>query len=273
MIIRDALSWAENELQEIPDPRLDGEYLLAHVLKKERLPILLNKMQPLAEGDFAAYQALIARRKSREPLQWILGEQPFMGFPFKTDARALIPRNDTEAVCEAALSRIGGKMQALDLCCGTGAIGIAIKKLRPGCQVTLSDLSENALSLAKENAERLQANVRILQGDLFQPVQGEKFHLIISNPPYIPNALRGKLQEEVNREPDMALFGGADGLDFYRIIAREAPSHLYEKGWLILECGDDQPGLIAQLLADAFDEIEWIYDLNGHPRGVSAKLK
>ncbi|MBE5786926.1 MAG: peptide chain release factor N(5)-glutamine methyltransferase [Clostridiales bacterium] len=273
MTIRDALSWAENELRQIPEPRLDGEYLLSHVLKRERLPMLLDKMLPLADEDFSAYQALIARRKDREPLQWILGEQPFMGYSFKTDRRALIPRNDTEAVCEEALRHVRGKMQVLDLCCGTGAIGIAIKKLRPGCHVTLCDLSGDALSLARENAERLEADVRILQGDLFQPVAHEKFHLIVSNPPYIPDDLRGKLQMEVNKEPEMALFGGADGLDFYRIIAREAPRHLQEKGFLILECGDDQPGQIAALLADTFEDIAWIYDLNGHPRGVSARLK
>lgn len=273
MTIRDALSWAENELREIPDPRLDGEYLLAHVLKRERLPMLLDKMRPLTDAEWEAYQQLVARRQDREPLQWILGEQPFMGYSFKTDRRALIPRNDTEAVCEEALRHIRGKMQVLDLCTGTGALGIAIKKLRPVCQVTLSDLSEQALSLARENAERLEADVRILRGDLFQPVQGEKFHVIVSNPPYIPDELRGKLQAEVNQEPEMALFGGADGLDFYRIIVREAPLHLQEKGFLILECGDDQPGQIASLLKDAFDEIQWIYDLNGHPRGVSARLK
>jgi len=273
MTIRDALNWAENELRQIPDPRLDGEYLLAHVLKRERLPMLLDKMRPLTDAEWETYQQLVARRQDREPLQWILGEQPFMGYSFKTDRRALIPRNDTEAVCEEALRHIRGKMQVLDLCCGTGAIGIAIKKLRPGCHVTLCDLSGDALSLARENAENLEADVQIMQGDLFQPVAHEKFHLIISNPPYIPDNLRGKLQEEVNREPEMALFGGADGLDFYRIIAREAPFHLHEKGWLILECGDDQPGAIAALLNAAFEEITWIYDLNGHPRGVSARLK
>lgn len=273
MIIRDALSWAENELREIPDPRLDGEYLLAHILQMQRLPMLLDKMRPLADDQWVAYQVLVARRKGREPLQWILGEQPFMGFSFKVDHRALIPRNDTEAVCEAALERIGPGMRVLDLCCGTGAIGIAIKKLRPGAQVTLSDLSADALSLAKENASTLQADVHILQGDLFQTVVGEKFHLIVSNPPYIPDGLRGKLQQEVNREPEMALFGGIDGLDFYRRIASEAPCHLHHGGWLVLECGDDQPGQLAALLAAEFEAIDWIYDLNGHPRGVSARLR
>ena len=196
-----------------------------------------------------------------------------MGYSFRTDKRALIPRNDTEAVCEEALSHIRGRMQVLDLCTGTGALGIAIKKMRPGCDVTLSDLSREALSLARENAERLQADVRILEGDLFTPVQGDRFHLIVSNPPYIPEGLRGTLQKEVEKEPEMALFAGADGLDFYRRIAREAPLHLHEKGWLVLECGDDQPAAVAALLAQDFEDIRIIRDMNGHDRGVSARLK
>lgn len=260
-------------LHQVPDARLDAEYLLAGVLNMPRLSLLLEKQRLLSESEYAFYRAFLERRASREPLQYILQEQPFMGFSFRTDQRALIPRNDTESVCEEALSFLKGKMQVLDMCTGTGALGIAIKKMRPGCSVTLSDLSEEALSLARENAERLQADVRILQGDLFETVQGEKFHLIVSNPPYIPENLRGKLQAEVEKEPDMALFAGEDGLDFYRRIAQEAPLHLHEKGVLVLECGDDQPAAIASLLAQDFEQIRLIRDMNGHDRGVSARLK
>ena len=168
----------------VPDARLDAEYLLAGVLNMPRLPLLLEKQKTLAEEEYTAYRAFLERRAGREPLQYILQEQSFMGFSFRTDKRALIPRNDTEAVCEAALSHARPGMQVLDLCTGTGALGIALKKLRPGIAVTLTDLSPAALSLARENAQRLSADVRILQGDLFAPVQGEKFHLIVSNPLY-----------------------------------------------------------------------------------------
>ena len=272
MTVREALVWAENELQQVPDPRLDGEYLLAHVLKMQRLPMLLEKMRALTEDQAVAFQALIARRKAREPLQWILGEQPFMGFSFKTDARALIPRNDTEALCEEALRHIRSGSSVLDLCTGTGALGISVKKLCPRAEVTLSDLSSDALSLARENAERLQADVRFLQGDLFAPVPDEKFDVIISNPPYIPDVLRGKLQEEVNREPDMALFAGSDGLDFYRRIAREAPLHLMPGGWLCLEIGDDQADSVPALLQDAFVDVQVLPDWQGLPRVVSGRV-
>lgn len=270
-----ALNMGEEQLllHQVPDARLDAEYLLAGVLKVPRLPLLLDKQRVLTEMEYGAYCALLQRRAQREPLQYILEEQPFMGLSFRTDPRALIPRNDTECVCEEALRHIRGRMQVLDLCTGSGALGIAIKKLRPGCDVTLSDLSEEALSLARENADRLQADVRILQGDLFAPVQGEKFHLIVSNPPYIPEGLRGTLQKEVEKEPEMALFAGADGLAFYRRIAREAPLHLNEGGVLVLEFGDDQAAAVSALLEAQFDQITVIRDMDGLDRGVSARLK
>ena len=260
-------------LHQVPDARLDAEYLLAGVLNMPRLSLLLEKLRFLADEEWTAYEAFLLRRESREPLQYILQEQSFMGFSFRTDKRALIPRNDTEAVCEETLRHIRGKMQVLDLCTGTGALGIAIKKLRPGCSVTLSDLSADALSLAKENALRLQADVRILQGGLFAPVADERFHVIVSNPPYIPQGLQGTLQKEVEKEPAMALFAGEDGLSFYRRIAREAPLHLNEKGVLVLECGDDQAAAVAALLEGSFEEIRIFRDMDGHERGVSARLK
>lgn len=270
-----ALNMGEERLllHQVPDARLDAEYLLAGVLNMPRLSLLLEKQRFLSTAEFAAYEAFLARREQREPLQYILEEQSFMGFSFRTDKRALIPRNDTEAVCEETLRHIRGKMQVLDVCTGTGALGIAIQKLRPGCSVTLSDLSEDALSLAKENALRLQADVRILQGDLFAPVADECFHVIVSNPPYIPEGLQGTLQKEVEKEPAMALFAGADGLPFYRRIAREAPLHLHEKGVLVLECGDDQAAAVAALLEENFEDIHIFRDMDGHERGVSARLK
>ena len=260
-------------LHQVPDARLDAEYLLAGVLNLPRLSLMIEKQRVLTDEEAAVYRAFLERRAQREPLQYILEEQPFMGYSFRTDKRALIPRNDTEAVCEEALSHIRGSMQVLDLCTGTGALGIAIKKMRPGCRVTLSDLSEEALSLAKENAQRLEADVRIVHGDLFAPVQGEKFHLIVSNPPYIPRGLQGKLQAEVEKEPEMALFAGEDGLDFYRRIAREAPLHLMENGVLVLEFGDDQAEAVSALLEKDFEQIRIIRDMDGHDRGVSARLK
>ena len=273
MTVLEALNSAEERLRHIPDPRLDAEYLLAHVLGLPRLNLLMEKRRLLSPRETAAYDALVARRAGREPLQYIIGQQPFMGLSFRTDPRALIPRNDTEALCEAAMALLSPGMRALDLCTGSGILGIALSKLRPGVQVTASDISADALALARENADALGAPVRFVQGDLFAPVNGETFDLIVSNPPYIPAALRGKLQAEVEREPALALFAGADGLDFYRRIAREAPGHLAPGGWLLLEIGDDQFPAVQALLSPAFDGITLIRDMNGLPRVIRAERK
>jgi len=273
MTVREALQWAEAELKAIPEPRLDAEYLLSAALGLPRLEMRMEKSRGLTADQQAAYAALIARRKRREPLQYILGEQSFMGFSFKTDPRALIPRQDTETVCEEALRHLRPGMRALDLCTGTGAIAIALKKLCPGADVTASDVSAEALSLARENAAALGAKVRFLQGDLFALLRGEAFDLIVSNPPYVEEALRGRLQAEVEREPALALFGGPDGMDFYRRIAREAPAHLAAGGRLVLESGDGEAERICALLNGRFSDIRVIPDLSGLPRCVSAAKK
>ena len=271
--ILEALKKAEQRLRAVPDPRLDAEWLLSEVLGISRLEMLLNKHRELTEAEEGAYEALIARRETREPLQYSLGSQSFMGFSLKTDSRALIPRFDTEALCEEALKYVRPGCRVLDLCTGSGALAAAIKKLCPGADVTASDISEAALSLAKENAERLGAEVRFVQGDLFSPLAEEKFDVIVSNPPYIPDAMRGRLQAEVEREPALALFAGEDGLDFYRRIAKEAPAHLNPGGRLCLEIGDGQGEAVKALLYEEFTDIQIINDLNGLPRVVSAALK
>ena len=273
MTVMEALKWAENELREIPDPRLDAEYLLAAALEVNRLPMLMDKGRLLSDEQKTAFAGTVARRKEREPLQYILEEQSFMGFSFRADPRALIPRQDTEAVCEAALRHLRSGMRALDLCTGTGAIAIALKKLCPGARVTASDLSADALSLARENAKRLEADVRFVQGDLFAPFGGEVFDLIVSNPPYVPDSLRGRLQPEVEREPALALFAGADGLAFYRRIIGEAPEYLRPGGVLVLETGDGEAPAVEELLKEAFENITVFKDLSGLPRGVCAARK
>lgn len=271
--VLEALKAAEQRLKEVPDPRLDAEWLLSEVLGASRLEMLLNKRRELTQREAAAYEALIARREGREPLQYILGSQSFMGFSMKTDSRALIPRFDTEVLCEEALKYIRPGCRVLDLCTGSGALAAAIKKLRPGAEVTATDISEDALSLAKENAESLGAEVRFVQGDLFSPLGGEIFDVIVSNPPYIPESLRGRLQAEVEREPASALFAGTDGLDFYRRIAKQAPAHLSPGGRLCLEIGDGQGDAVKALLREAFEDIQVLNDLNGLPRVVSAAVK
>ena len=273
MTVLEALRTAELRLRAIPEPRLDAEYMLAEALHTSRLMMLIDKSRVLTAAEEEAFERMMARREQREPLQYILGSHSFMGFSFKTDPRALIPRNDTEALCEEALRHIRPGDRVLDLCTGTGALGIAIKKLCPKAIVAATDISEAALSLAEENARSLQAEVRFLQGDLFAPVSGEEFEVIVSNPPYIPEALRGRLQAEVEKEPALALFAGEDGLDFYRLIAREAPAYLAPQGWLCLEVGDGEAEAVAALLKTNFESVRILPDLNGLNRVVSVQIR
>ena len=273
MTVQEALKSARERLRDVPEPKLDAECLLSHVMNIGRLDLLMDKGRALTNGEAAEFERLVALRQTRQPLQYILGSQSFMGFPFKTDARALIPRFDTEALCVEALRHIRPGSRVLDLCTGTGCLAVSIKKLRPGAEVTATDISGDALALARENAEALNARVRFLRGDLFAPVGDESFDVIVSNPPYIPSGLRGTLQPEVEKEPPLSLFAGEDGLKFYRRIAREAPLHLAEGGFLCLETGDGESEAVAQLLRQDFDGIRILPDLGGLPRVVSARKK
>ena len=273
MTAREAIRAAAARLEKagVPDPRLDAEYLLAAVLGVERLRLIADGDRPLSAEALEAYEQGLARRARREPLQYILGTQPFMGCELAVSPAALIPRQDTECLCEAALAVLRPGMRVLDLCTGTGALAIALKTHCPGADVTATDLSPDALALARQNAARLGVNVRFLLGDLFAPVSGERFDMIVSNPPYIPSAELPGLQAEVRFEPVMALDGGEDGLDFYRRIAAEAPAYLTVGGHLLLEIGCDQAEAVTGMLLDTgLTGIKTLPDLAGLNRVVTA---
>ena len=274
MTIREALRSAEKILLDagVPDARLDAEYLLAGVLDAPRLLVCASGETPLSAARTDAFFALIGRRAGREPLQYILGTQPFMGYSFCVDERALIPRQDTETLMEQALLLAPESGDALDLCTGSGVLAVTLKKLLPALRVTAADISADALALARLNAERLGADVDFRHGDLFAPVPGERFALILCNPPYIPTGELDGLQEEVRREPALALDGGPDGLSFYRRIAREAPAHLTDGGRLLLEIGSTQGEAVSALLREAgFAQVRVQRDLAGLDRVVTAR--
>lgn len=225
-----------------------------------------NDDRLLCEEEAAVLGALLTKRLAGHPLQYLLGEWEFMGLPFKTDARALIPRQDTETLVEAALAliRARGYRACLDLCCGTGCIGIALAALGH-VEVTLADLDENALSLARENAALNRIDAVFLQTDMFVCVT-ECYDLIACNPPYLSAKDMDNLQKEVTFEPARALFGGADGLAFYRILARDAFAHINPGGALVMEVGIHQ----AQAVASLFAKTQITRDLNGVERVVTA---
>lgn len=226
----------------VPDPRLDAEWLLAHVLGMDRLAMRMSGTAQLTPQQEQRMASLLLSRTRRTPLQYLLGTQGFYGLEIRTDARALIPRQETETLCETGIAHLRAlgplpPPAALDLCTGSGAIALALRHECPFAQVSASDASAEALSLARENARRLGLSVDFFAGDLFDAVGERRFDLILSNPPYIPSDECARLQPEVLREPRMALDGGADGLDFYRLLTARYRDALRPGGWLVLEIG------------------------------------
>ena len=203
------------------------------------------------------------------PLWYCVGDTEFYGYTIKTDSRALIPRPETEILVEKALEFIDKDTTVLDLCTGSGAIAVAVQK-QSGAKVTASDFSEKALSLAKENAELNGADIEFIYSDMFNSLADRKFNIIITNPPYIRSQDIDSLQSEIkNFEPIMALDGGKDGLDFYRIIAKESITHLFNGGVLLMEIGYDQKEQVVNLL-QGFSNIEVIKDYDNNDRIIKA---
>lgn len=265
-----ALFNTEKQLEAagLPEPRADAELLLAALLKCSRAETRLQGERELSPQDQATLENWLARRLKREPLQYILGEAPFMGFVLKTAPEVLIPRMDTESLCEMALHALKPGDSCLDIGTGSGCLAISLKLLRPACRVFACDLSQKALALARENAEMLGAQVDFRLGDKLAPFEGLCFDLILSNPPYIKSADLPGLQPEVLYEPKMALDGGADGLRFYRELLMDAPKYLNPGGSLILECGDGQSEEIPGLPHTGL-HFQTIYrDLSGLSRGL-----
>ncbi len=244
--------------------RFEARQLLAHVSGMERLSLTLDA--PLSPAQEQAFQALLQRRLAGEPLQYILGQWEFMGLPFYVGPEALIPRPDTETLCEAVLARRpGGRgVKLLDLCCGTGCIGLSLGKLG-GFMPTLTDISPQCLDLARRNARLNQVEARFFQGDLFAALpQGETFGVICANPPYIPAGDIPGLQREVSHEPRLALDGGPDGLAFYRRIAQGYRARLAPGGMLALELGAGQFPAVQALLGGGIA----VKDVCGHDRVI-----
>ncbi len=259
---------------QVPDPAQDALLMLAHILQKQPLALRLDGAKELSTDDSARYRALLCHRADRQPLQYLLGEQWFYGLAFQVDDRVLIPRQETESLCEIGIAHLQSLAapSALDLCTGSGAIAVTLKHHCPHASVAAADLSPEALCVARENARRHQAEIAFYQGDLLAPLGNLPFDLILSNPPYIETADCATLQAEVLREPLMALDGGMDGLDFYRRIAREAHEHLNPDGLLAMEVGSTQAAAVCQLLREqsAYRDIGVVKDLYGLERIVKA---
>lgn len=258
----------------VPDPENDAALLLSSLCGRPCLALRLDQETALDAACLDRYEALLRRRLAREPLQYLLGNVSFCGLPFSVDQRALIPRPETELLCAWAAEWIAEKPDGalLDCCCGSGCIGLSLKMRFPSLRLTCSDLSPEALSLARENAAGLECEAEFVCSDLFSGLNARRFDWIVSNPPYIPSADCLSLQEEVRAEPLMALDGGEDGLDFYRRIALEAPAVLYPGGRLLMELGFGEAEAVAALLASqGFDDLLVRKDDRGIDRMIAAR--
>ncbi|HLT47354.1 MAG TPA: peptide chain release factor N(5)-glutamine methyltransferase [Rubricoccaceae bacterium] len=265
----------------IEDARRNAEWLLEEVLGASRAALYAHPEAPVSTGEALHVEALTARRIRREPLQYVLGHADFFGLRLRVTPAVLIPRPETEEVAEEALRHLEGREApwVLDVGTGSGALALALKHRRPDAEVFACDVSEAALAVAADNAERLGLAVAFVQADVLDPAfvhaAPPSFDLVVSNPPYVPEAERATLAPEVrDHEPPEALFvPSADPLLFYRVLAARAPDLLRPGGALVVETHADHGGAVRDLFAGAgLEGAALRRDLAGRPRIVSAHL-
>lgn len=294
MTYREALTWGKEQLQtaQVPDFALDAGYLLEFASGRRHVDLILSDGEQMPDALLGKYRSCIERRAQRIPLQQITGSQAFMGLDFMVNEHVLCPRQDTETLVEEGLTILASlqsgsakngqanadrEIRLLDLCTGSGCILISLLALARGQETPIyglaSDLSPEALAVARENAKRNGVSAAFVLSDLFAEIEGS-FDLITANPPYIPSGQLEDLMPEVrDHEPRMALDGDEDGLAFYRRIAGQAPDYLREGGWLLMEIAFDQGQAVRQMLADGpFEEIEIIQDLSGRDRVLKGRM-
>jgi release factor glutamine methyltransferase len=270
------ISWTQDFFAKkgIDAPRLTAEVLLAHALSCDRVRLYLDFDKPIAEPELARFRDLVRRRAEGEPSAYLTGRREFHGHPFRVDARVLVPRPETELLVEAALAALPEGGRALDLCTGSGCVAISIALAGKGARVVATDLSEDALAVARDNAAALGAVVEFATGDLWSAVhEGERFDVVVSNPPYIPVKELATLPREVRREPCIALDGGEDGLAVLRRIVDGAAARLRPGGTLCLEMHESHLESLPALCRSAgLARVEARRDLAGLPRLVVATL-
>lgn len=277
MTIGEWLRHAREVLTEsgCPDPQIDSRWIAEDTLSLSRSELRFEGERALDAEELEQLESRLKQRAEGEPVQYILHSAYFMGLKFYVDDRVLIPRQDTETLAEAVIVALHEfpEPDVLDLCAGSGAIGLSVKTLIPSANVTLTDLSRDALEVVRKNAHELNVDVETRHGDLFKAVGKDRFDLIVSNPPYIPHDDLAGLQREVRREPMLALDGGSDGLDVYRRIAAEVSAHLNPGGFLYLEVGIGEAEKVLALVTENVEcaQVGTINDLNGIPRVVWAR--
>lgn len=266
-----ALSSAYLEAKGSPTARLDAELLVGHALAMPRLDLYLHHDRPLTADELAAIRPLLRRRADLEPVAYIVGEVGFRRLTLRTDARALMPRPETETLVEVALALLPRGGRLVDVGTGAGPIALSVRHERPDAAVLAVDASADALDLARANAERLGLEVAFAVSDLLADAPGP-FDVIAANLPYVPDGDPRTEPGVVRHEPHLALWGGPDGLDLIRRLVAQAPERLAPGGAIVLEVSDEQAAAVQALLAEAgFTEVERHRDLAGVERVLSAR--
>jgi len=258
----------------------EAEILFTEILCCGRPDLYLNKDRVLSADELARISQALERRMRGEPLQYILGKTEFMGLEFKVAPCVLIPRPETELLVEKTIEACskfmvhGSLLDILDIGTGSGCIAVSLAKLLPGARITATDISNEALKVARENAKNNNVDVRFIHSDIFSSydLRPTTYDLIIANPPYIASEDIDKLQRELQYEPKVALDGGPDGLDFYRRIIAQAPAYLKDNGLLILEIGFAQTEKMKDIFlsSDKMQILEITKDYNGIDRIITS---
>lgn len=259
----------------VPDPETDARFFLEEAAGTDYSHLLMQLRDEVPDEVSASLEKYIEARKHRIPLQQILGFTEFMGLKFYVNEHVLCPRQDTEVLIEQILKNDIGGSRVLDLCTGSGCIAVSLAKLG-GADVTATDISEEALTVAARNAQENEVDVHFFRGDLYDALPSdEKYDIIVSNPPYIRTQVIDTLAPEVrDHEPRIALDGDADGLAFYRRIINDAGTYLNEGGRLYFEIGFDQGKAVSELLRNnAYEDIHVIKDYSHNDRVVAAKRR
>ncbi len=269
------------EQNNIEDSIIKAKRLIQYVLKKTANQIIFDLDSCIKKDNETQYLEYINQIINGKPLQYITHEQEFMGFKFYVDENVLIPQPDTETLVERAIGivkdaqPITENINVLDMCTGSGAIAVSIAKLCKNIKIYALDISDEALEIAKKNALKNEANVEFFKSDMFENIsKNAKFDLIVSNPPYIKENVISTLSKDVQNEPHIALSGGIDGLDFYRIIANNAYKYLKYQGKVLVEIGYDQEESVENLFEQThqYDKIRCIKDLSGNDRVIEISI-
>jgi len=283
---KELLNWMSGTFKDraIDSPRLCAELLLSHVLGCDRMRLYMDADRPASAEEREKLRGLVARAMKHEPVQYLVGEAWFFGLPMHVDRRVLIPRPATETIVEHALQHLRRSERAheairiADVCTGSGCVAIALAKQLPIAELVATDISDDALEVARLNAERHGVADRIdfRAGNLLEPLHRERFGLIVANPPYIPDREWDAVAPNVrDHEPTLALRGGSDGLDLVRPLLAGAPAYAEPGAWVLVEAADSNALAALELVrtTDAYASAEVLDDFEGLPRVVAARVQ